>query len=67
MAFDDDVAGREATEKIGKLLRSPLHKEQIMLALVKLELPAGRDPGDLSPDEYQRIFQRAFTRVKRSI
>ena len=67
LAFDDDTAGREATEKIGKLLQSPLHKEQIMLALVKLELPAGRDPGDLSPDEYQRIFQRAFTRVKRSI
>jgi DNA primase len=67
LAFDDDVAGREATEKIAKLLRSTQHKEQIMLALAKLELPAGKDLGDLTPEEYQRIFNRALKRLKRSL
>ena len=67
LAFDDDVAGREATEKIAKLLQSTQHKEQIMLALGKLELPPGKDLGDLTPEEYQRIFNRALKRVKRSL
>lgn len=67
LAFDDDVAGREATEKIASMLQSSNHKAPVMVALSKLELPQGKDPGDLSPEEYQRIFTRAIKRIKRSL
>lgn len=65
MAFDDDVAGRDATSKIASILQSTQHKSPMMIALVKIDLPAGKDPGDLTPEEYQKIFKRVLARTKR--
>ena len=67
MAFDDDVAGREATMKIASILESTHHKASIMLRPMPLNLPQGKDPGDLTPDEYLRIFKQALKRVRRTI
>jgi hypothetical protein len=67
MAFDDDVAGREATAKISSILQSSHHKASIMLSLTPLNLPQGKDPGDLTPDEYLKIFKQALNRVRRTL
>lgn len=67
LAFDDDTAGREATTKISSLLQSTQHKATIMLALVKLEIPQGKDPGDMTQTEYDKLFNYTLKRVKRSL
>jgi hypothetical protein len=61
------VAGREATAKISSILQSSHHKASIMLSLTPLNLPQGKDPGDLTPDEYLKIFKQALNRVRRTL
>lgn len=64
-AFDDDTAGRGATEKISKILMGPNMKSSNLIAAMPLQIPDGKDVGDLTPAEYERIFQGTFKRSKR--
>jgi hypothetical protein len=63
--FDADKAGRDATEKITRILLGVKCRAPILNMVVPLPIPEGRDPGSLTDEEYQKIFQRALARSKR--
>jgi len=65
LAFDADKAGRAATEKIAKALRSTNLKAPLLSIVFDLQVPSGRDLGDLTQPEYEQLFKRAHNRVKR--
>ena len=63
--FDADKAGRDATDKITKTLMGVKCRAPVILAVIPLPIPEGKDPGDLSAEEYQRIFRRTLKRSQR--
>ena len=63
--FDSDKAGRGATDKVTKKLMELKCRNPIILGVMPLPIPEGKDVGDLSEEEYQKIFHRALARSKR--
>ena len=64
-AFDADKAGNSATEKITKTLFSVKCRAPVLIAVLPIPLPPGRDPASLTQEEYQKTFNRALARSKR--
>lgn len=64
-AFDADRAGKDATEKISYVLQSAKVRAPMLDFVMPIPLPPGKDPGSLSTDEYQKLFQRSLKRSKR--
>jgi hypothetical protein len=64
-ALDSDKAGKEATQKIVKILNEVKSRASVLVNTLPLLIPEGRDVGDLTNDEYKRIFDAALKRSSR--
>lgn len=64
-AFDADKAGREASEKINKQLFASKSPSAVVTTVVPLQIPGGKDVGDLTEEEYNQIFTKAMVVSKR--
>lgn len=67
LALDDDRAGREASEKVTKMLLGTKSRAPLLRVVMPLPLPQGKDVGDLSEEEYLRIFERTLARSRRQL
>lgn len=59
LAFDSDKAGIEATQRINKTLSLCSHSSPMLQLVCTIALPAGKDPGDLSSEEFTRLMNKA--------
>ena len=58
-AFDSDRAGREATAKINKTLMEAKHRAPVLLGVLQLQIPSGKDLGSMTPAQFQITLSRA--------
>lgn len=65
-AFDNDRAGREATEKVTRSLLSNF-RGSILHSVVPLPLPAGKDPGDQDQGVFDDILDKSIRRAERGL
>jgi hypothetical protein len=66
LAFDNDKAGREATEKITQRLMSASTRARLLQGTPLLPISSGKDLGDMSDDEFKKVFSRAMKDIKRA-
>lgn len=66
-AFDSDLAGRNATEKISRNLRNTDHRAPVLASVGQLPIPAGKDVGDMTQTEWDRLITHALKRAKRAL
>jgi len=66
-AFDADLAGRNATDKITKQLAKTDHRAPILVTVGQLPIPAGKDVGDMTPTEWNAMLTHALKRAKRTM
>ena len=64
-AFDTDKAGKQATEKIGRMLLNANLRNSVVQCVVPLAITGGKDIGGMTQKEYDRIFKMAKANVDR--
>ncbi len=62
-AFDTDRVGKAATEKIGKALLGGGLRNSVVIQVVPLQITGGKDLGDMTQAEFDRMFTIAKKRV----
>lgn len=67
LGLDADKAGMEAATKVTKMLRSAKCRAPILLEVFPLPIPPGKDVGDLTEDEYDRILNKTLARCRRQL
>lgn len=66
-AFDEDKAGRGATEKVGKMLMSGNHRSSIIQLVIPLQISGGKDLGDMSQEAFDALFRKARNKASRGL
>lgn len=64
-AFDNDLAGRAATQKIGQTLMGARQRNPTIQLVIPLEVSGGKDIGDMKQDEFDRMLKMAIRRSQR--
>ena len=67
MAFDEDKAGRGATEKVGKMLLSDRFRGSVMQLPVVMPVPVGKDIGEMSQEAFDAMLARAIKKSGRGM
>ncbi len=65
-AFDNDRSGREATEKIGAQLHGTKVRDPLTSLVLPMEIPSGKDLGELDQTVADTILQTTLRRAMRS-
>lgn len=67
-AFDNDKAGQEATAKITRQLMSDeFGTVSQIIAVEKMEIPTGKDLGDMPQKDFEQIMQSTVRKIRRRI
>jgi hypothetical protein len=64
-AFDTDKVGTQATEKIGKMLYGADIRNKVTQLVRPLRITGGKDIGDMTQLEFDRMFKAAQDDVSR--
>lgn len=64
--FDNDTAGKEATRKVASILTACKARAPMMQHVEPLNIPGGKDPGDLEQAVADQILAQAVRRAKRA-
>ena len=63
-AFDEDRAGKEATDRIGKMILGAKQRAPLVQMVVPLQIASGKDIGDMSQEAFDALLQKTIGRVK---
>ena len=66
-AFDEDRAGKEATDRIGKMILGAKQRAPLVQMVVPLQIASGKDIGDMSQEAFDALLQKTLKRVKRGL
>jgi hypothetical protein len=66
-AFDEDRAGKEATDRIGKMILGAKQRAPLVQVVVPLQIASGKDIGEMSQEAFDALLQKALRRVKREL
>jgi hypothetical protein len=66
-AFDNDKAGREATDKISASIFGAQCHNPIVRSVSQLEIPSGKDLGEMDQAHADRIVEAAIHRAKQQL
>jgi hypothetical protein len=64
-AFDTDRVGKQATEKIGKMLYGADIRNKVTQIVRPLRITGGKDIGDMTQSEFDRMFEVAQADINR--
>lgn len=64
-AFDEDKAGRGATEKVGKMLMSSKQRAPVIQLVAPLPVTGGKDLGDMTQEAFETMFRRTRNKTNR--
>ena len=63
-AFDEDRAGKEATDRIGKMILGAKQRAPLVQMVVPMQIASGKDIGDMSQQAFDALLQKTLKRVK---
>jgi hypothetical protein len=66
-AFDEDKAGKGATEKVGRMLMGSKCRAPIVQLVIPLPIPSGKDIGEMTQEAFDAMLKNAIKRSKRGI
>ena len=66
-AFDEDRAGKEATDRIGKMILGSKQRAPLVQMVVPLQIASGKDIGEMSQEAFDALLQKTLRRVKREL
>lgn len=64
-AFDDDKAGKGATEKVGRMLMTSKCRAPVVQLVIPLPIPSGKDIGEMTQEAFDAMLVKAVKRSKR--
>lgn len=66
-AFDNDLAGTAATEKIGRMILGGSQRNLVTQLVVPLPVEGGKDIGDMSQEAFNALLQKSIRRAQRGL
>ncbi len=63
-AFDEDRAGKKATDRIGKMILGAKQRAPLVQMVVPMQVASGKDIGDMSQEALDALLQKTIGRVK---
>jgi DNA primase len=66
-AFDEDKAGKGATDKVGKMLLGSKCRAPLVQLVIPLPIPSGKDIGDMRQEVFDDMLSKSIKRSKRGV
>lgn len=66
-AFDNDMAGRAATERVGKMIMSNSGRNCVTQLCVPLPVTGGKDVGDMTQEAADEMMRKAIRKAMRGV
>lgn len=64
-AFDEDRAGKGATEKVGRMLMGSKCRAPLIQLTIPLPIPSGKDIGEMTQEAFDAMLSKAIKRSQR--
>ena len=64
-AFDEDKAGKGATEKVGRMLMGSKCRAPLVQLTIPLPIPSGKDIGEMTQEAFDAMLSKAIKRSQR--
>jgi hypothetical protein len=64
-AFDEDKAGKGATEKVGRMLMGSKCRAPVIQLVIPLPIPSGKDIGEMTQEAFDAMLAKAIKRSQR--
>ncbi len=64
-AFDEDKAGKGATEKVGRMLQTSKCRAPVIQLVIPLPIPSGKDIGEMTQEAFDAMLAKAIKRSQR--
>ena len=66
-AFDEDRAGKGATEKVGRMLMGSKCRAPLIQLTIPLPIPSGKDIGEMTQEAFDAMLSKAIKRSQRGM